>query len=219
MKPKANLIAQKLVNLYRQEHVILGGWAVLNPVFVEEATDDVLTAMADLPTGKMLVQHIQNLRSGKTPMNSIDRNLLPYGGLMAESAVTTPLSENQWSELESGLAKFTPTQQGLIDLQKLNVVKKFGDEWLIGIKTLLSDRPELLEKWKVVTQTYRAYHLWNMASQVIQQPLTERTRAQIQADMPEYETFLPMFDEAGRQLLDKLRTFMKDTKHPTAKED
>jgi hypothetical protein len=37
--------------------------------------------------------------------------------------------------------------------------------------------------------------------------------------MPEYETFLPMFDEAGRQLLDKLRTFMKDTKHPTAKED
>ena len=25
MKPKANIVAQKLVNLYRQEHVILGG--------------------------------------------------------------------------------------------------------------------------------------------------------------------------------------------------
>ncbi len=218
MKPKANLIAQKLVNLYRQEHVILGGWAVLNPMFVDEATDDVLAEMAELPTGKMLVQHIQNLRSGKTPMDSIDRNLLPYGGLMAESAITTPLSDKQWSELEKALTNFTPTQQGLMDLQKLDVVKKFGDEWLIGIKAVLSNHQDLLEKWKIVTQTYRAYHLWDMASQIIQKPLTERTRAQIQADMPEYETFLPMFDEAGRQLLAKLRTFMKDTKHPESDE-
>lgn len=219
MKPKANLIAQKLVNLYRQEHVILGGWAVLNPIFVNEATDDVLTEMADLPTGKMLIQHIKNLRSGKTPMNSIDRNLLPYGGLMEESAVTKPLTEKQWSELQMGLNNFTPTQQGLIDLQKLDVVKRFGDEWLIGIKTILSDHPELLDKWKVVMQTYRAYHLWDMASQIVNQPLTERTRAQIQADMPEYETFLPMFADEGKKLLARLRTFMKETKHSTSDED
>ena len=219
MKPKANLIAQRLVNLYRQEHVILGGWAVLNPIFVKEATNDVLAEMADLPTGKMLVQHIANLRSGKTPMDSIDRNLLPYGGLMAESAITTPLTDKQWSELQMGLDKFTPTQQGLIDLQQLNVIKKFGDEWLIGIKTILSDRPEMRNKWKVVMQTYRAYHLWNMASQIVKQPLTERVRAQIQADMPEYETFLPMFAEEGKKLLERLRTFMKETKHPSSDEN
>ena len=61
-------------------------------------------------------------------------------------------------------------------------------------------------------QTWRAYHLWDMASQIVSQPMTERTRAQIQADMPEYETFLPMFADAGKKLLEKLRTFMKDTK-------
>ena len=212
MKPKANIVAQKLVNLYRQEHVILGGWAALNPIFLDEATDEVLNAMSELPTGKMLVSHIQNLRSGKTPMNSIDRNLLPYGGLMAESAITKPLTDAQWNQLRTALDKFSPTQQGLQDLQKLDVVKKFGDEWLNGIKTILSDDANLSEKWRVVMQTWRAYHLWNMASQIVSQPMTERTRAQIQADMPEYETFLPMFADAGKKLLEKLRTFMKDTK-------
>ena len=213
MKPKANLIAQKLVNLYRQEHVILGGWAVLNPIFVEEASDDVLDEMADLPTGKMLVQHIKNLRSGKTPMDSIDRNLLPYGGSMMESTAVTPLTPEQWNELTQALDKFVPNQQNLTNLQNLSVVKKFGDEWLVGIKNVVSEKPELSAKWKVVMQTWRAYHLWDMATQIIKQPLTERLRAQIQADMPEYETFLPMFDKPGQDLLAKLRSFMSDTKH------
>ena len=215
MKPKANLVAQRLVNLYRQEHVILGGWAALNPIFIAEATEDVLNEMINLPTGKMLAQHIKNLRSGKTPMDSIDRNLLPYGGLMAESAVTTPLSEKQWQELQNAINRFTPTQQGLLDLQKLDIVKRFGDEWLIGIKTILAGHPDLLSKWKVVMQTHRAYHLWDMATQIVSQPLTERVRAQIQADMPEYETFLPMFADDGKKLLAHLRAFMKETKHPT----
>ena len=219
MKPKANLIAQRLVNLYRQEHVILGGWAVLNPVFVDEATDDVLNEMADLPTGKMLIQHIKNLRSGKTPMDSIDRELLPYGGLMSESGVSTPMSDEQWDELANALDNFTPNQEGLEHLQSLDVVKKFGDEWLVGIKNMLAGHPDLAQKWKVVMQTQRAYHLWDMATQIINQPLTERMRAQIQADMPEYETFLPMFAEPGKQLLEKLRSFMNDKKRPDSKID
>lgn len=219
MKPKANLIAQKLVNLYRQEHVILGGWAVLNPVFLDEATDDVLNEMADLPTGKMLIQHIKNLRDGKTPMDSIDRELLPYGGLMAESGASTPLSDEQWSILINALNNFTPNQEGLEHLQSLDVVKKFGDEWIIGIKNILSTHPDLAEKWKVVMQTQRAYHLWDMATQIINQPLTERMRAQIQADMPEYETFLPLFAEPGKELLAKLRSFMSDKKRPGADQD
>ena len=219
MKPKANLIAQRLVNLYRQEHVILGGWAVLNPIFVNEATDDVLNEMADLPTGKMLIQHIKNLRDGKTPMDSIDRDLLPYGGLMAESGASTPMSQNQWDELTNALNSFTPNQEGLYHLQTLDVVKKFGDEWLTGIKNMVADHPDLAEKWKVVMQTERAYHLWDMATQIINQPLTERMRAQIQADMPEYETFLPMFAEPGKKLLEKLRSFMSDKKHPESKKD
>ena len=219
MKPKANLIAQRLVNLYRQEHVILGGWAVLNPVFVNEATDDVLNEMADLPTGKLLIQHIKNLRSGKTPMDSIDRELLPYGGLMGESGVSTPVSDDQWDTLAKALDEFTPNQEGLEHLQTLDVVKKFGDEWLVGIKNMVAGHPDLAQKWKVVMQTQRAYHLWNMATQIINQPLTERMRAQIQADMPEYETFLPLFSEPGKQLLEKLRSFMSDKKRPDSKKN
>ena len=219
MKQKSNIIAQKLVNLYRQEHVILGGWTALNPIFLDEGTDEVLNAMADLPTGKMLAAHIMNLRSGKTPMDSIDRNLLPYGGLMDESAITKPINDEQWTVLSDALNKFTPTQQGLQELQKLDVVKRFGDQWLNGIKNILSGNTELSEKWRVVMQTWRAYHLWDMATQIVSQPLTERTRAQIQADIPEYETFLPMFGDAGKNLLEKLRTFMKDSKHTAQNPD
>ena len=58
MKPKASVVAQKLINLYRQAHVIIGGWAAVNPIFIDEATPDVLDAMSVLPTGRFLVQHI-----------------------------------------------------------------------------------------------------------------------------------------------------------------
>ena len=47
---------------------------------------------------------------------------------------------------------------------------------------------------------------------MINQPLTERARAQLQADMPEYETYLPMFGEAGVELLEKLRSFITTMK-------
>ena len=92
MKPKASTVAQKLLNLYRQAHVIIGGWGALNPIFIEEATPDVISELSNMPTGKMLVKHIENLRSGKTPMNTIDRDLLPYGGMMAESSLDIEIS-------------------------------------------------------------------------------------------------------------------------------
>ena len=82
MNIKTSTIALKLLNLYRQEHVIIGGWAAVNPIFVNEANDDVIKELRDMPTGKALVQHIENLRNGKTPMDSIDPELLPYGGMM-----------------------------------------------------------------------------------------------------------------------------------------
>ena len=39
MKAKIRATAQKLLNLYRQEHVIVGGWPVLNKIFINDATD------------------------------------------------------------------------------------------------------------------------------------------------------------------------------------
>lgn len=212
MKAKASVIAQKLLNLYRQEHVIFGGWAAVNQVFIDEADADVLRAMRELPTGKMLIKHIENLRSGKTPMDTIDRELLPYGGMMSESVATVQLTPEEWADLESGINEFTTDQSGLDKIQKLSVVKKFGDQWLVAIRAALSKRPDLLEKWAVVNKTYRAYYLWKVASDMLNQPLSERARAQLQVDMPEYETYLPMFGDAGKILLEKLRSFITGAK-------
>ena len=208
MNAKASTTAQKLLNLYRQEHVIFGGWAAVNQVFVDEATPDVLHELRELPTGKNLIKHIENLRSGKTPMDSIERELLPYGGMMAETVATVPLTKSEWAELESGINSFTTDQDGLEKIQQLDVIKKFGDQWMVAIRAALSERPELLEKWALVTKTYRAYYLWKVASDMLNQPLSERARAQLQADMPEYETYLPMFGDAGVELLEKLRSFI-----------
>ena len=211
MNAKSSTIAQRLLNLYRQEHVIFGGWAAVNQVFMTEATDDVLSVLGELPTGKNLVRHIENLRSGKTPMDSIERDLLPYGGLMDETVATVTLTKSEWAELESGIDAFTTDQNGLDKIQQLNVVKKFGDQWLVAIRAALSARPDLLEKWSLVNKTYRAYYLWKVASDMLTQPLSERARAQLQADMPEYETYLPMFGDAGDELLGKLRSFISAT--------
>ena len=67
MKAKASSIAQKLLNLYRQEHVIFGGWAAVNRVFVDEASDDVLRELRDLPTGKIWCAISQICAAAKPP--------------------------------------------------------------------------------------------------------------------------------------------------------
>ncbi len=214
MKPRASVVAQKLLNLYRQSHVIIGGWSALNTIFVDEATPDVLTALAELPTGKMLIRHIENLKSGKTPMNSIERDLLPYGGMMAESASNLQIPERDWNELLSAISAFTPDQDGLKRITDLKIIKSFGDEWLNIVRAALANKhPEFLQQWAVIDQTYNAYKRWNMARDIMSQSINDRTRAEIQADMFEYETYLPMFGDEGKELLSKLRNFISSVKH------
>lgn len=209
MNVKTSAVALKLLNLYRQEHVIIGGWATVNPIFVSDATDEVIKELRDMPTGKMLVRHIENLRSGKTPMDSIDPELLPYGGMMtAEDIATIKLTQNQWRELENALNNFTPDQMGLDRFMALDIVREFGEEWQTAIRAVLNAKPQLLDKWNIVIQTSNAYRLWDTANQIIANPISERARAQVQADMPEYETYLPMFGDAGTDLLTRLRTFI-----------
>lgn len=206
MKAKIKTTAQRLLNLYRQEHVIVGGWATVNPIFVDEATDDVIAELRDMPAGKTLVQHIENLRSGKTPMDSIERELLPYGGMMNDAIPSITLTNNEWQELQNAIERFTPDQPGLDQLISMPVVRKFGEEWQIAIRSILGKHPHLLPKWDIIKQTYDAYRLWNTANEIVANPLSERSRAQVQADMPEYETYLPKFGVQGIELLEKLRT-------------
>lgn len=209
MPQQAHIVAQRLLNLYRQEHVIEGGWSAVNKVFLDEANNDqIITELENLPTGKRLVAHINNLRSGKTPMDTIDKNLLPYGGTMSGQEITYSLTREEISILKDALDKFEPTQESLSAIKKLPFVQKFGNDWTQDIKAALVSNHDMLVQWDNVIKADKAYQIWYSAKELLSETLTERHRAQIQADMPEYETFLPMFGEQGKSMLAKLRTFM-----------
>ena len=92
MKSETLTIAQRLINLYRQQHVIIGGWKAVNPIFLQEANEEVLSLLEELPTGSLLVKHIRNLQKGITKIDSIAHELLPYGGAMEKKTKTNILS-------------------------------------------------------------------------------------------------------------------------------
>lgn len=204
MKAKASVTAQKLLNLYRQAHVIVGGWAAVNRVFVDEATDDIMRELGDLPTGNMLIAHIKNLRDGTTPMDSIAHDLLPYGGMMVESEAVPDMLPADLQQLVSAINSFDPSQEGLDRFMNIPLIKKFGDDWVVMSRTALSNDPETLRKFDDVVRVSRAYQLWANANDILAQPVNERIRANLQVDMPEYETYLPMFGDDGRKLLRRL---------------
>jgi len=209
MQQQAHTVAQRLLNLYRQAHVIDGGWAAVNKVFVAESNDDqVITELESMPTGKKLVAHINNLRSGKTPMDSIDKDLLPYGGLMSGMVANISLTEEELDQLRQVLNSFQPTPENLDTVKHLPFIQKFGNDWINDAKSAIAFDRDLVAKWQTVVQTDKAYRIWDSAKELLSETLTERNRAQIQADMPEFETYLPMFGDAGKEMLSKLRTFM-----------
>ena len=208
MKTKPGIIAQKLLNLYRQQHVILGGWTVVNQIFVNEADASVLAELKTMPTGQMLVQHIENLRNRKTPMDSVAIDLLPYGGMIGSPIARNDLSGPEIEELRVALANFVPDLNGLSRIQSSGVVRKFGAEWQVAIQSALANYPELQNQWGIVIKTARAYQLWQSANDILSTPISDRTRAQVQADLPEFETYLPMFGDTGNDILSKLRVFV-----------
>ena len=156
-----------------------------------------------------MATHINNLRDGKTAPDTIEDELLPYGGMLAgQDNNKVALSPSEIDELKSALSDFEPNPEGLEKLKKLSFVKKFGNNWIEDVKSALAGNVELASKWDDVIRTNRAYQMWNSAKELVSETLTDRDRAQIQADMPEFETYLPMFGEKGKAVLAKLRTFV-----------
>ena len=114
-------------------------------------------------------------------------------------------------DLTDAIENFIPTQQGLDIFTSKPIVQHFGEEWPTAIGAIVQTKPNLTEQWNSIKQTYNAYRLWDSANMVIANPLTERVRAQVQSEMPEYETYLPMFGDDGAKLLNKLRNFISTT--------
>ncbi|MCL2758423.1 MAG: hypothetical protein FWE64_03830 [Alphaproteobacteria bacterium] len=215
MKENPSKVADRLMNLYRLAHVVDGGWSAVNGELLAESDAAVLEEIKKLATGEKLAAHIKSLRDGKTDRDSILPELMPYGGLMAThpadstaTAVVARLSNEDFDSLERELENFEPNQESLQRIESLPFVQQFGDRWLAGVRAALGDRPDLVARWKIVYSASRAFDLWNRASDILSWSPTERTRAEVQADLPEYETYLPMFGEAGGELLSKLRAFV-----------
>jgi len=209
MREKSSIIAQRLLNLYRQAHVISGGWAAVNRVLLAEADSPVLEELMKLPNGGKLAAHIKNLQSGKTPKDSIERELMPYGGLMDRAVVKgASVSNADLKELEKALANFQPDEEHIEKIRNLPMVQSFGEKWISGVRAAIAGHPELVEKWRQVQQASRAYELWNRGYAMLEPPVSDRACAEIQADLSEYETYLPMFGEEGTKLLARLKSFM-----------
>lgn len=206
MKSETLITAQRLINLYRQQHVIIGGWKAINPIFLQEANEEVLSLLKELPTGTLLAQHIRNLQKGITKIDSIAYELLPYGGAMEKKVKNSILSNEDFEELKTALLEFSPDEEGLSLIKNLSSVKKLGKHWQQEITNALSDN-ELLNIWNNVLKTDKAYTLWDNAKEILSQDdnINEINKAKIQAELPEFETYLPLFGEDGLKLLEKLR--------------
>jgi hypothetical protein len=59
-----------------------------------------------------------------------------------------------------------------------------------------------------VVQSARALALWGRAAEILSSAPSDLLRAEVQADMPEYETYLPMFGKDGLDALSRLRHFI-----------
>ncbi|MCQ2562148.1 MAG: hypothetical protein MJ158_00815 [Alphaproteobacteria bacterium] len=92
------------------------------------------------------------------------------------------------------------------------MIQNIGENWQEKIKSALFQDMELKQKWDTVIKTWTAYNLWDSAQTIIHSDITERIKAQVQADMLDYETYLPMFGQAGTDLLVNLRNIISTMK-------
>ncbi|MCL2629302.1 MAG: hypothetical protein FWD33_01225 [Alphaproteobacteria bacterium] len=203
---KPYVTAQRLLNLYRQYHAINGKWAALNPVFLKEGdTPEVQGELELLPTGKNLVKHIKNLQHNLTAKDSIDPDLLPYNGAMEFHANAEKISNSDMAQLAAALKEFMPDAQHLEKIKSLPFVADMGEGWRDTIGGAIAKHPELAAKWELVLKFDSATQLWFKAGRILAEIPSDRSRAEIQADMLGYENFLPLFGASGMELLNRLK--------------
>ena len=203
MKTKAATVAQKLMNLYRNAFAINGTWSAVNRVFVDEADDAAMDEIQKLPCGKFLTKHIMNLKNGRTDMNSIEPELLPYDGMMDKPS-NVRADDDELRALLRAMENFQPDREHLDAIKSLPLVRRFGDTWATDVRAVLIDAAHVAI-WQNITRTDGALRLWSRAAEILSSPPSERIRAEIQADLPEYETYLPLFGADGTDLLSRLR--------------
>ena len=123
---------------------------------------------------------------------------------MAESATSPDISPSDLQQLVAAIDSFNPSSEGLNEFMDTPIIKSFGAEWVLMSRNVLSNNPDALHRLDDIVRVSRAYQLWNNANDILSNPVTDRVRANLQVDMPEYRTYLPMFGDEGKELLRRL---------------
>jgi hypothetical protein len=126
---------------------------------------------------------------------------------MMQPSASGEISESDYAALKSALENFIPDAAHIDGIRQLAAVKQFGDNWRTGVRGMLGD-DSLAVIWRNVLQTESALRLWGRASEILSSSPSDMLRAEVQADMPEYETYLPMFGGDGQDILARLRQFV-----------
>jgi hypothetical protein len=135
-------------------------------------------------------------------MDSIDAELLPYNGMLQQAPAD--FNESDFAELKSALENFQPDAGHIDHIKSLAAVRQFGDRWQAGVRAILHD-DSLIKIWRTVLQSDKALGLWARAADILSSTPSDLLRAEVQADMPEYETYMPMFGREGLDVLSRLR--------------
>lgn len=163
---KSLKIGRRYLNIFHQLHVITAGLETLNKDFLS-MSDDVINILSELPGGLKLYQHIQNLKTNKTPIDKIDPELLPFGKEVFETeelfklytnfdkratidnsnyfTASKVVTQNPSSKINSEhdalfklIRGFTPTPENLENFKQDEVIRDLGPDWKNEIKNILS---------------------------------------------------------------------------------
>jgi len=200
--------AQYLLNLFRQNHVFADKLESLNKKFLT-ASAEALEALKHLPTGTILLRHIDLLKTKKVPLHKIAKDCVLFPELTPpentvilseEKKETSPVNKSSGEEtILRALDSFRP------DNAHLNTFKQdLGINW----KTRLMD---FVSKNKLNASQQQAYETvlgfsdaidaWHKAESVLQ----EDNQVKARSILSNLETVLPQFGSAGQDLLMRVK--------------
>ena len=161
-------IGRKYLNIFHQLHFINAGMEILNNDFLT-MSDDVIELLPELAGGMKLAQHIKNLKTGKTPINKIDADVLPFGELVFDdhekfleytsynkiaamknvesennaetSSIQTEIN-NEYKQLYELLRAFKNTPALLENFKSSEVIRDLGPDWKNEVKNILKNSKE-----------------------------------------------------------------------------
>ena len=174
-KKEIDATAWRMLNIFRQFHVIEGGIASVNKYFIT-ADDDVINSIQAQPGGKKLAEHIRNLKTKKTSMNSINRYLLPFG--------------------EDVLLDLQDANKDVYDKEADQPQEKKTDEEIKEAfadykKTELKDIPELTEVHDDVTAADAAIKSEPIMNNVDNTSSTKEEKINTEKNIPQFKPLIP----------------------------